>query len=237
MIQRRRGFTLIELVLAMAFVSVLLLAIAMTAIQAGRLYNRGIILSLVNQAGRGISDTIRRDFLQAAYSPGFKVITISEGDFSSGRFCTGEYTYIWNSPEVLDRAEEARSSTNGAIVRMSDNSLVNFVRVSDNTGSLCRALATGGYSMKLPTNAGITTLLRTQSSDTDVVLALHSMQITPLTKEESREGLYRISFVVGTSALAEINTADQTCKPPNDDEQNLDFCAINNFDMIVRTNG
>ena len=34
-------------------------------IQAGKMYSRGIVLRDVNQAGRDISDTVRRDFLQA----------------------------------------------------------------------------------------------------------------------------------------------------------------------------
>lgn len=237
MIRRHKGFTLIELMLAMAFVSILLLAIAMTAIQAGRLYNRGLVLSSINQMGRSISDTIRRDFLQSAYNPGYQAITVSEGDFSSGRFCTGKYSYLWNSPEVLDRAAEARTSTNGAIVRLSDNSLVNFIRVVDNTGSLCQTAVDGSYPMQIAADSGVTTLLRGQSNDSDVVLSIHSLSIKPLTNEQTREGLYQISFTIGTSALSEINTTDQTCRPPSDDEQNVDFCAINNFDMIVRTNG
>ena len=64
MMRRSTGFTIIELTLAMAFISVLLLSIVMTAIQAGRIYNRGAVLRSVNQAGRDVSDTLRRDFLQ-----------------------------------------------------------------------------------------------------------------------------------------------------------------------------
>ena len=40
----KKGFTLIELMLAMSFVSVLLLSIAMVGIQAGKMYSRGIVL-------------------------------------------------------------------------------------------------------------------------------------------------------------------------------------------------
>ena len=40
----RRGFTLIELMLAIAFISMLLLAIAAVGIQVGRIYTRGIVL-------------------------------------------------------------------------------------------------------------------------------------------------------------------------------------------------
>ena len=58
------GFTIIELTLAMAFISVLLISIVLVSIQAGKMYNRGIILRGVNQAGRDIDTVMRQDFLQ-----------------------------------------------------------------------------------------------------------------------------------------------------------------------------
>lgn len=236
MIRRHKGFTLIELVLAMAFISVLLLAIALTAIQAGRLYNRGLVLSSINQAGRNLSDIIRRDFLQAAYKSDFAVVNIMEGEYSSGRFCTGQYSYVWNSPKVLDRLSDADIATNNAVVRTSDNRPINAVRLIDSTGAWCQQSPTGSYLNVVPID-NVTTLLRTQSSEGDVVLALHDLRVAPLTPQDTREGLYRINFVIGTSVVSEINTSKRTCKPPNDDEANADFCAINNFEMIVRTNG
>ena len=72
--RRTKGFTIVELSLAMTFVSMLLLAIAMTAIQAGSLYNKGLVLESVNQAGRDIGDMLRRDFMQA------NAVRISKGD-------------------------------------------------------------------------------------------------------------------------------------------------------------
>ena len=57
---KQTGFTLIELMLAMTFISVLLLAIAMTIIQIGTIYNRGVTLKEVSQAARSISDELNR---------------------------------------------------------------------------------------------------------------------------------------------------------------------------------
>ena len=87
----RRGFTLIELMLAIAFISMLLLAIAAVGIQVGRIYTRGIVLRDVNQAGREISDTLRRDFLQANQR---KIVTDAvrvpdNNHWVSGRVCLG----------------------------------------------------------------------------------------------------------------------------------------------------
>ena len=99
----KKGFTLVELMLAMVFVSVLLLAIALTAIQSGRLYNRGTILRSINQAGRDISDNLRRDFLQAnsqkinlgadpADMSGNIIEHKSASGKTGGRICLGYYS-------------------------------------------------------------------------------------------------------------------------------------------------
>ena len=104
---RRHGFTLIELMLAMAFVSVLLLAIATIAIQAGKLYNRGLTLKSINQSGREIGDTLRRDFLQAnagkiSGNANSAVVMVQAGGADrSGRLCLGDYSYVWNVPKVV----------------------------------------------------------------------------------------------------------------------------------------
>lgn len=241
--QRRReaGFTLIELMLAMTFISILLLAIALTAIQVGKMYNRGITLRTINSTGRYISDVIRRDFLQTdrrlvSGSESSSVITISEGAGegrrSSGRFCLGSYSYAWNVPPQKEDAP-----INAAVLVGPDDKPINFVRVVDEGASLCQAVS-GRYPSKLNDATKITHLLKQQDDTKQVVLAIHSLDAAPATwSENSGEGLYKISFVVGTSRLEEINTTNQTCKPPADDQSNTEFCAINKFEMIVRTNG
>lgn len=90
----KRGFTLIELMLAMTFVSALLLAIAMTVIQISNVYTRGLTLKEVNQAGRTISTELKRGISQSApfAVPGPKYVVQPWG----GRLCVGQYSYIWN---------------------------------------------------------------------------------------------------------------------------------------------
>lgn len=229
--RKRGGFTIIELTLAMSFISILLLAIAMTAIQAGRIYNKGIVMQSVNQAGRDISDTLRRDFLQVR--PGDGIAQVFTGDGETGRFCLGDYSYIWNNPKVLDDPDSVDADD---MIRV-DGQPINFVRVADKQSLCMEQGETGQRPMALPTGNSVTSLLK-QQSDGDVVLAIHSFNITRLTSSEnSQEALYRLEFTVGTSDESEINTANQSCRPPSDSESNEEFCAINQFDMIVRANG
>ena len=89
-----KGFTIIELALAMSFVSMLLIAVAMTVIQISNIYNRGITLKSVNQVGRVVGSEFKNSIAQKSYFEldGAHYITDTDG----GRLCTGQYSYIWN---------------------------------------------------------------------------------------------------------------------------------------------
>ena len=236
---RQKGFTIIELTLSMAFVSVLLLAIVMTSIQAGRIYNKGVVLESVNQASRDIGDSIRRDFMQsdAAHvsrtDESESVIILSEGGQpKSGRFCLGGYSYLWNYPSVLEAAL-AGESVSGPVVRRGDT-IINFVRVVDDGGSFC-ASSDGNYETNIGADRQLMSMLD-EKGDQGVVLAIHELGIEPvLANSNSSEALLRVKYTIGTSAQAEIN--GQQCRPPADGSANDQFCAINQFEMIVRTNG
>ena len=238
-VTRQKGFTIIELTLSMAFVSVLLLAIVMTSIQAGRIYNKGVVLESVNQASRDIGDSIRRDFMQsdAAHvsrtDESESVIILSEGGQpKSGRFCLGGYSYLWNYPSVLEAAL-AGESVSGPVVKRGDK-IINFVRVVDDGGSFC-ASSDGNYETNIGADRQLMSMLD-EKGDQGVVLAIHELGIEPvLANNNSSEALFRVNYTIGTSAKAEIN--GQQCRPPADSSANDQFCAINQFEMIVRTNG
>lgn len=249
MIQKRRqrkGFTLVELMLAMSFVSVLLLSITMTAIQAGRIYNRGMVLRTVNQAGRDISDTLRRDFLQTnaakivipegSTDKNPVIITEEGGTVIGGRFCLGQYSYVWNTATTLNESDMAHPSAAYTTVSGSDKTPVTLVRVDDRDGQLCQRDAVTSLYPSAILATDTTQLLKSIGTD-DVVIAIYDMSVSRITNSEGSEQLYSIQFTLGTSATEEINTLDGTCKPPDDVDANTDFCAINKFDMIVRTNG
>ena len=100
----KKGFTLIELMLAMSFISVLFVVDCDGGYSSRKMYSRGIVLRDVNQAGRDISDTVRRDFLQANAekidTTGLRVPNNS--NWSTGRLCLGSHSYVWNNPKYLD---------------------------------------------------------------------------------------------------------------------------------------
>lgn len=91
-----KGFTLIELMLAMTFVAALLIAIALTVIQISNIYNKGLTMKEVNQVGRSISDDLVRSISQSQSFavPSDSYVTKDWG----GRLCTGKFSYmeLWN---------------------------------------------------------------------------------------------------------------------------------------------
>ena len=239
---RRYGFTLVELMLAMAFVSVLLLAIATIAIQAGKLYNRGLTLKSINQSGREISDSLRRDFLQAnagkiSGNANSAVVMVQAGGADrSGRLCLGDYSYVWNVPKVVSGEVKAGAGIITEVSGPHSGRPINFARVIDPDGMLCQKNETTGAYMSTVATDKVTHLLKPAGSN-DVVLAIHQMKAARVAGDSGADSLYRLEFVLGTSQLEAVNTANGTCKPPADNSENLDFCAINSFEMIVRTNG
>ncbi len=240
----KQGFTLVELMLAMAFVSVLLLAIALTAIQAGKLYSRGTTLRNINQSGRNISDMLKRDFLQSnaqkIADDGGQVIQVktTDGTVVNERICLGYYSYIWNRVDAIVRAT-GDNYIQQLLVKYDDadarDVAINLVRVVDSGGNLCRKSGTPAVYPKVVDRDIATELL--QSPTDENFLGVYDFYLNKITSGDSSEALFALGFTLGTGRTGEINTADQSCKPPADDESNMEFCAINKFETIVRTNG
>lgn len=242
-VHNKRGFTLVELMLAMSFVSVLLLAIAMTAIQVGKIYNKGLVLDVLNQAGRDTGDSLRRDFLQtdaqkvSRANPGGTESVISfkavDGSVQSGRLCLGSVSYLWNSPESI-----SSPSVSGQTVVDGANRPINFIRIVDEGGALCRPSSSGVYQFKIGNDVPRTDLLKQPTDGSDIVMVVYSMSVSPIGEDAlGAERLYKINYKIGTSEKSEINSSDQSCRPPSSDASNEEFCAINYFETIVRTNG
>lgn len=129
--KKRTGFTIIELSLSLAFISVLSIAVMLIISGAVSAYRRGITLNQINTLGMDLTDEIRAtvqnspsrsikadcdslfsDTEEAAAcneDGGYKFVFVKkeaevEGVTEAGKkipvwgaFCTGAYSYIWNS--------------------------------------------------------------------------------------------------------------------------------------------
>lgn len=216
------GFTLIELMLAMAGVAFLLLAIAMTTMQISNIYTKGLTIKSVNQIGRELSDTLQRDI--RASTP-FDVASSSQfvPTPHGGRLCLGEYSYVWNYGKTLE------SPAGPDTILYNDNTTpVRMARVLDSGGQICTNAAPGQRIVR----ADATELL---SGTDNLDLALHTFTINASAPDPALgQALYSVSFALGTNDRPAIETGDASCKPPNDNDSNWQFCAVNVFDFTTR---
>lgn len=220
------GFTIVELMLAMTFISMLLIAIALTTIQISNIYNKGITLREVNQMGRNLSDEFQRNIANTV--PFDVTPKVGNDPVSSkyvlhagigGRLCLGDYTYVWNFGEAL------AGGTNIYNRYTDNNSPVRFARVTDPSGGLC-----SNTTAQIDRSKAAELL---SSGDRD--LAVHAFSIQK-TKEDPAIGqaLYAISFTLGTNNQAQLMANDASCRPPSDNIGDENYCAVNRFDIIAR---
>jgi prepilin-type N-terminal cleavage/methylation domain-containing protein len=221
---KKDGFTLIELMLSMSFISLLLLAIAMTTIQVSNIYNRGLTLREVNQAGRSISEELQRSISASApfeintASPVTKYVIRPGG----GRLCLGRYTYAWNFGSALKGNTGAPAIYN---TYSDSSSQIRFVKANDSSASLCT-----DPTLKIK-RADATDML--VSGDRD--LAMHKFTISKGAEDLTiGQTLYAISMTIGTNDRAELVTGDTSCKPPSSSLGNENYCSVNQFDIIAR---
>lgn len=217
-----KGFTLIELMLAMTFISVLLIAIAMTTIQMSNIYTKGITLREVNQAGRTLSDDLQRSI--GASAP-FALNDIKKytHDNVGGRLCVGKYSYVWSYGEAINN----NSATNRYA---DDNSIVHFAKVSDPAGTMCLPTGNNGLLPRLNRNDARELLT---AGDRD--LAVHTFTIVETAREAATsQAMYAITFTLGTNDQAQLTTNDSSCRPPSDNVGAEDYCSVNQFDIVAR---
>jgi prepilin-type N-terminal cleavage/methylation domain-containing protein len=215
----RKGFTLVELTLAMAFLSILLLAILFSTIHIGKLYTKGVTNRQINQIGRELVDTIQRDFLTA------DAASIDLSALASNRACIGGVSYVWNPAALLHSGAASDLVTD-------NNNPVTFTRLDDRAYGMCTK-ADGKYPMDITALTGKTNLLDSEGRS----LAVYSMNIMPIAQQDNA-GLYEIKITVGTNDTSAMDTsATAQCKPQTDNSSDFSYCGVTNFDIIVRAGG
>lgn len=239
-VDNSRGFTLVELLLAMSFVSLLLMAIALTVLKMGDMYTQGLTLKEVNLAGKSVSDDIGRSIAAATElsvdggaATGFQEQRVG-GDVLGGRLCTGTVTYVWN----LGR--EIRRSNPTTLVNKyagGDTRVIRMIKVVDVGGVYC------GVDLPDIEPAKATDML----PEGDLQLAVQSFAIKQVAHNDvSQQSMFQVVLELGTNdddsllSSSEIDTESSiptittSCKPPNDEGSRQEYCAINKFEFTAR---
>lgn len=124
------GFTIIELSISMAMLSVLLLIILFSILNITSVYNKGITLKRVNQSGRTIASEVQSDFRNANPSNmGLRGSNLGGTNVPTA-ICSGNDSYIWNV--------WGESGANTGLRFDGLNELITMVKVKDSGGVYCK---------------------------------------------------------------------------------------------------
>jgi prepilin-type N-terminal cleavage/methylation domain-containing protein len=215
--KKSRGFTLIELSLAMTFVSILLMSVALLTIQLGKLYAHGSLMKDVNQAGSELTSDMRRS-ISASFIDDVKYKKYTDGSGAIA-ICFGSISYIANSPAKLE--------ANSAKVKYYNSSTqVHLAKVADTNSALCLNTTAPDYL-----GQGAKEMLAAGSGN-DRTLSVHKISDPTILPDGNGGGLVELSLIVGTSSTAEI--INDQCKPPSEAISGGEYCSVNTFTIVGR---
>lgn len=231
---KNTGFTLVELMIAMAFISVLLIMIAAVVIMTSRIYTQGVTLRTVNQEGRLLVEDMRRTISQSRPIPAPYIIT-SPSEY--GMLCTGKYTYLWSYGKTFKKDGTSTSPLKYSLDAGSPP--VYFAKVSDADAVMCSSWQKD-KSIPALSKATSTSLL----DSGDRALAIHRASITG----SEATGIYHVSLTIGTNdsttvdyaateknASGAIESIGGKCRMPSESDGQENYCAVNVFDFVIRT--
>lgn len=122
--RHQKGFTLVELLLSLAFVGFVLVFIIMTILQVMRTYNKGLAVKEINQTARTTFDDMTRIIRNTSST----AIKADATLIAAGRACFGGVSYVWNY-------------RNQNVNLYTDSSRVTMARVNDLGGAMCTPVA------------------------------------------------------------------------------------------------
>ena len=176
----------------------------------------------------------------------------------SGMFCTGGYSYIWNSgyfmsDNIADSDIKALSfkykKKSGDTETEEIKSNFRLLKIKDENRSVCK------YAIDKKSEYSYGTEGKIDMSDEDAFngeamellssgeesagLALYDLYSSvPATNTLGTVSLYSVSFVLGTvQGGANIRAAGDFCKAPAEADGDFDYCAINKFNFAAQANG
>jgi hypothetical protein len=244
--------------MAMAFVSILIVAITVLVMNIQGLYRRGLSMREVNSTARSVVDDITRAITSAPSVSATSVHSVEfrrNGNVEGGTFCTGFYSYVWKQAEHLaSNTDPNRRSP----VQVNGNSNYRLMKASDRGRQLCdpgylgmRGISSCAGTGKLICNnmSGAPNLAATDAveliSSASLELGLFSFDIFPPARTGvTGQVFYAGSFILGTSRGANAVAGggiirSETCTPPSDVDALLDFqyCSINKFNFAASSVG
>jgi prepilin-type N-terminal cleavage/methylation domain-containing protein len=227
----QKGFTLIELILAMTFLSMLLLAIALTIVQISGIYNRGITVKEVNQAGTSLATQLGQSIAASSQFSisGASTKYIQQGNWG-GRLCLGQYSYIWNYGTAINNDQAGSLNVYDTSNGDAPSTLIGLVKAYDPDGAYCTT----------PTKPVIPSTAVELVNVGQHSLAIHQLTISSAATAAdpgTGEQLYTVSFTIGTNDAGTFLTTGgyvSGCSPPGTAGADPTYCVVQQFSLVAR---
>ena len=235
---KQSGFTLIELTLAMLFISFLLLGIALTVIQIGGIYTQGTTAKEINQTSRDISDDLNRTI--AASGP----LTLSTDYMlrpsatspAGGRLCLGTYSYVWNYAKAISGNNANVTKYLAGPDGTTPEAPIRLIKVPDPGKLYCIKSGTAF------TYANIRSVDTPKAQELlkagDRELGIHDLSfITPVpasaTDSSTGRQLYSLSYTIGTSNVTAMNATQTACLAAGTANADTLYCNVQKFNLVI----
>ena len=283
-----KGFTLIELSLAMVFISLLSLAIVLIIMNTISSYRKGITMNRVDSLGKELIDDIRmaiqnsstksvasecRSRYETVYTDENNIVKRCEDDGGRylvsvanikeikipgsnstskvptfGAICTGTYSYIWNSgyTDTVENATKAELRVGGE--EGSTYSNFRLLKIMDEKRQICYQQVVeypvSGSEVVLSTvfeldDSDLGGIEPTELIDGESNLALYDLSMmAPARSDDGYSLFYSGSMILGSiEGGPNIAVKNSSCKEPEGENSNFEYCAINRFNFAARASG
>lgn len=197
--QSSKGFTIIELLMAMAFLTFMLVFVVAATVQLFRIYNKGGVIKQLNQSGRTMLEELSRSYRTQTLST-FYVDTAAQ------RACSAQSAYIWNTvadspaPNAKNNYSLPDDSTPLRLIRVASPSLATKVctKVAGKYPSIDKKDGTELLSEQI----GVQTLTFSKSVDNKLL----NVSLKLSTTDDNRP-----TFVDGSELVCNPGSAGQFC--------------------------
>lgn len=234
---KQQGFTLVELTLAMAFISFLLLAIALTIIQIAAVYNQGTTSKEINQVSRDINADLSRNISAAGKLTldDDYVLRPSAANPVGGRLCLGSYSYIWNYAKGI--AADSAGVTKYQAAPAGDG-IIRLIKVPDTGKLYCAKNASNALtSPNVIASDGVKAQELLKLGDHELGLhnfAFNTDEPASAINVATEQQIYSLSYTIGTSKISALDATQTACLAPGILNADPLYCKVQQFSLVLR---
>jgi len=254
----RRGFTIIELLIAMTFVAVLMITVAFLVIRITAIYQKGLTLRSVNQVGRNLIIEFNRAVEDSPVDDDLEnrdqyFYTVTNGGTQlQGAFCTNKYSFLWNSGDAINdgrriRFKNAKGEFDFRLLRFADGSrhICRQLRLQRGRSVLDFSTLGGELYKEIREQVPLELLSMSNaagdyaevSDASESDLALYDFRVFPPSIDRITGHIfYSATFVLGTLRGVDINRTGNYCVVTSD-TLDFEYCSINKFNFAMTTMG